>query len=48
MNNNLKVLLLSLGLLVSSVGTISAVTAQTNANQTANKSFLNNQQKYWI
>ena len=48
MNKNLKVLLLSLGILVSSIGTISAVTAHTNTNQTANQSFLNNQQKFWI
>ncbi|BAY83597.1 hypothetical protein NIES267_30860 [Calothrix parasitica NIES-267] len=48
MNNNLKVLLLSLGMLVSSVGTISAVTAQTSTNQNLQKSFLNNQQQNWI
>lgn len=48
MKNNLKVLLLSLGMLVSSVGTISAVTAQTSPNQTSQQSFLNNQQKHWI
>ncbi|MDY6896587.1 MAG: hypothetical protein SWZ49_00690 [Cyanobacteriota bacterium] len=48
MKNNLKVLLLSLGMLISSVGTISAVTAQTSTNQTLQQSFLNNQQKNWI
>ena len=48
MKNNLKVLLLSLGMLISSVGTISAVTAQTSTNNTPQQSFLNNQQKHWI
>lgn len=48
MKNNLKVLLLSLGMLISSVGTISAVTAQTSTNQSSHQSYLNNQQQSWI
>ena len=48
MKTNLKVLILSLGMLISSVGTISAVTAQTSTNQILQKSFLNSQQQNWI
>ena len=42
MKNNLKVLILSLGMLISSVGTISAVTAQTSANQNLQNILINN------
>ncbi|MEL6162663.1 MAG: hypothetical protein AAFR37_02485, partial [Cyanobacteria bacterium J06628_3] len=48
MKNNLKVLILSLGMLISSVGTISAVTAQTSSNQILQKRSLNVQHQYLI
>ena len=48
MKTNLKVLILSLGMLISSVGTISAVTAQTSTNQNLQNILINNQQKNWI
>ncbi|WP_414624863.1 hypothetical protein [Calothrix sp. CCY 0018] len=47
MKSNLKVLLLSLGMIVSSVGTISAVTAQI-PNQTSPKNNLTLQQNNFI
>ena len=48
MKNNLKVLILSLGMLISSVGTISAVTAQTYPNQILQKRSLKIQHQYLI
>ncbi|MCJ8278635.1 MAG: hypothetical protein MJK14_01465 [Rivularia sp. ALOHA_DT_140] len=48
MKSNLKVLLLSLGMLVSSVGTINAVTAQIPTSKISLQKTLNHQQNNFI